>query len=123
MQGSYDVDKRELYTPVTSSVATLAEDGASGGYFESGARIYYTVDGYDFDTGKGGGITGNGWYRGDVNSPFYNYTTQQLNDAVRLFNTTGNMDNVFKEWGMKEGIDRSNFVKNTILGNCWELLM
>ena len=107
MQGSFDIDAKQLYIPVEGGIATFAVEGASGdGYFEGGARIYYSVDEYDSITGKGGGITGVSWYTEDRNSPFYNYTPDQLNEAVNHFLSTGEMNYVFTAWGNKEGIDR-----------------
>lgn len=122
MQGSFFYINQEEYTPVQAKIATRQNEGASSGYQEGNFRIDWTTQNYDFTTHTGGGITGTNWYRNDPNSPFYEKTDDEMDKIVEEANNTGNMNNVFSEWGNRTGIDRNHFIKVTINNLCWTIL-
>ena len=126
MEGSYFVEKREIYSDVEAySVATVYAAGDSstegGGYMESNIRIDWTTEGYSVESHTGGGITGQGWYTGDERSPFYNFTDEQLDQVVNYANANGNLNNYFENWGNRTDIDgalRGEFATEAIQLGC-----
>lgn len=70
--------------------------GDNPGEAQTSARIKWSITVNENGTYISGGITGsNDWMRGTADSPFTNYTDQQLADiAVR----NNNLNEVFVEW-------------------------
>lgn len=95
-----------------NAVMPMNEGGSStGGYYESGARINWVSP---------GGITAQGWYIYDSNSPFYQEDVTAIEEHAERY---GNLNTYFEAWGNKVGIDREGFVKQTIEDSCWSLII
>lgn len=129
MEGSYITEKRELYSSVegNSVPATYATgDSSTGGYIEGVIRIDWSTSGYDYDTHTGGGISGISWYTGNMNSPFYGLTGEQLDDVVTYANAHNELDSYFSTWGSRtdiSGEERSDFATMAIRNGCGAVIM
>lgn len=129
MQGSYLVEKKELYQTVEGNSVPImyaAGDSSTGGYIEGVFRIDWTTEGYSFDTHTGGGITGQGWFTTDTRSPFFNFTNEQLDEVVTYANSYGELNSYFSAWGNRNDINgeqRSEFATYTITIGCGAIIL
>lgn len=115
MQGSeyISIQLKEEYEEVSAySVSTYAEGGSGDqGYYEQGATIYWTTE------TEPGGITNNGWYTDDPNSPFYNVSEEEILNHIATYQ---NLNTYFTAWGNSDK-NRDTFVRQTIPESCWVL--
>ncbi len=94
-----------------NAVMPMNEGGSSkGGYYEGNVNILWVSP---------GGITGEKWYIDNPNSPFYEKNVEEIESHAI---SKGNLDEYFKNWGLKENIDRNSFIKYIVSDNCWEFL-
>ncbi|OUO77187.1 hypothetical protein B5F53_14660 [Blautia sp. An249] len=115
MQGSFygEIPMSDEYVAVEAySVESRASSGSGteGSYFR-GIQVMWTTD------ESPGGVTNNGWYTGDPNSPFYNYADEEI---VANINAAGNADAYFSAWVGNTSINHEAFINN-IFG-CWRLV-
>lgn len=122
MQGSNNViiEVENSYEPVTAYTANaLPRNNGSttgtDGYYEQGATIFWTTD------ETPGGITNSGWYTQSSNSPFYNFTEDQIQDVIEYANRYSNLNPYFSAWGNDSTKDRSHFIREEINGLCWDI--
>ena len=95
-----------------NAVMPMNEGGSStDGYYQSGARINWVSP---------GGITAQGWYIYNPNSPFYQQDETAIEEHAEQY---GNLNTYFEAWGNKDGIDREGFVKETLEASCWSLII
>ena len=105
--------KEEYETVAGYSLGPAPRNGqGSGGYYEAGITIRYIPE-----VDEGGGITGQGWYENDPNSPFHGATPV---DIVNHYNEGGknNLDFYFENWGKSLTANRTLFLQQ-IPSNCW----
>lgn len=121
MQGSNNViiEVDNSYEPVAAYTANaLPRNNGSGtdGYYHQGANIFWTTD------ETPGGITNRGWYTDFTNSPFYNFSEDQIQDVIEYANQHNNLNIYFSRWGNDETKDRSHFIKEEIDDLCWTFI-
>lgn len=108
MQGSYDVIIQvsgNEYEPVMAYAIDPQIDNSSsteGTYFQ-GVRINWTTDGT-------GGITGEGWYTTDPESPFHGADPVEI---VNHANTNQNLNMYFSNWSVTDK------QKHSFVGKVW----
>ena len=117
MSNSYNttitMSKEEYETVAGYSLGPAPRNGqGSGGYYEAGITIMYFPN-----VGVGGGITGQGWYENNPNSPFYGHTPADIvNDYSE--GDKNNLDSYFETWGESLTANRTLFLQQ-IPSNCW----
>ena len=105
---------KEQYEAVTGYSIPTPRDGTSGGYIEGNVRVNYDIN---------SGFTGDGWYTGDPNSPFYNMD-DQITEVEQYFQTNGHLNKYFQDWGSNPsltGDQRGAFALEMINNGCGSL--
>ena len=103
---------KEQYEAVTGYSIPTPRDGTSGGYIEGNVRVTYDIN---------SGFSGGGWYTGQSNSPFHNFTAEQIAEAEQYFRDKGHLNKYFDEWGNNSsltGEQRGDFAFQMITNGC-----
>lgn len=103
---------KEQYEAVTGYSIPTPRDGTSGGYIQGNVRVNYDIN---------SGFTGGGWYTKHYNSPFFEFTDEEIAAAEQYFQTYGNLNPYFEEWGSNSsltGEQRGDFAFLMITNEC-----
>lgn len=111
MQGYSEVYLENYEEVAANTVMPMAEgmSGDSGSYF-NGIRIFWTTEQIP------GGVTNNGWYTDDSNSPFFGRNEDLI---IQEANEVGNLNSYFSTW-VSSAVDHEAFVSKVY--GCWEFL-
>ena len=88
------------------STASLTTSTTSGGQYYGNFIIEWNET----------GVTGREWYTSNPNSPFYNATEEEIENAA----SDGNLSEFFGPWATNDNIDQEAFISRVY--GCWSLL-
>lgn len=105
----------------TLSSGSVNNDSSEDGTFFNSWKILWTVTYDELTNTYTGGITNNGWYFENANSPFYGMKSQETQIYSTAYNS-GNLNSYFSTWNSDhDGEEKLAFI-NVVGQSCRQIL-